>query len=520
MRRLAALALAASLLVSACTAGGGSGSGSGGGAADGGGDEGDRWAGLPAVEGPEPSREVVAFYYAWYGNPDIDSAWIHWDGSRSLPPDTLATDFYPTLGAYSSSDPAVVAQHMAWLRQAGVGVIAVSYWRFETSDATLDLIFDTAAHYGIQVALHVEPYPGRSPATLAAEVERLLDRYAEHPALYRLEAESPWLEGVRPRPLVFLWATNVDEAEGRELAMSEWAVATDAIHARSDAFVVHCPCGGRFAEGVVEGHFDGAYNYADIDLQGGEVFGWARGLPRDALYIPSILPGMSQTAIGGGPELVLDRGDGALYREQFEAALTTGVRPTLLSITSFNEWHEGTQIEPTEADHTSSDPAREWLDYGGLPPDGYLTLTAELVAEYLGWDWAAGAPLDARLVVETTSDITFVRFEGARLVAPDEVRRSAGIASAAWEAEQLFLTQPLARAEGGRSVTVVYDIGLLDLTDAGLTVAIGRGHIGSTTVTLQVQRDGRWVQVASFTWSGIVDGDNMATYEVPRDRLV
>lgn len=302
--------------------------------------------------------------------------------------------------------------------------------------------------------------------------------------------------------------------------MSAWAVATDAIHAGSDAFVVHCPCGGRFAEGVVDGHFDGAYNYADLDLQGGEVFGWARGLPRGALYIPSILPGMSQTAIGGGPELVLDRADGALYREWFEAAMTTGVRPTLLSITSFNEWHEGTQIEPAVAGHSSSDPTRAWLDYGALPPDGYLTLTAELVSEYLGWDWATAAPLEARLVVETTSDFTFVRFEGGAVIAPAEVRRSPAVLSVAWEADQLFLTQRLARAEGGGSVTVAYDIGLFDLSDEGLTIGIGRGHIGSTTVTLQVRRDGRWVQVASFTWSGIVDGDNVATYEVPRDRLV
>jgi hypothetical protein len=68
---------------------------------------------LPPVEGPDPSYKVAAFYYPWYGNPATDGEWIHWTQEGYLPPKDIASDYFPALGAYSSNDPAVVAQHMA-----------------------------------------------------------------------------------------------------------------------------------------------------------------------------------------------------------------------------------------------------------------------------------------------------------------------------------------------------------------------------------------------------------------------
>ena len=50
-----------------------------------------------------------------------------------------------------------------------------------------------------------------------------------------------------------------------------------------------------------------------------------------------------------------------------------------IGITSFNEWHEGTQIEP--AIPFDSD-VFEYIDYSPLAPDYYLTRTAELVSAW------------------------------------------------------------------------------------------------------------------------------------------
>lgn len=86
---------------------------------------------------PPPNYYVHAFYYAWYGNPKFDGKYIHWDHpqlphwdskiaqgypqGRHSPPDDIGSNFYPSLGPYSSKDPAVVEAHMQQLRTATIG---------------------------------------------------------------------------------------------------------------------------------------------------------------------------------------------------------------------------------------------------------------------------------------------------------------------------------------------------------------------------------------------------------------
>lgn len=44
--------------------------------------------------------------------------------------------------------------------------------------------------------------------------------------------------------------------------------------------------------------------------------------------------------------LVIDRQEGDFYRRLWEAAVTSD--PDWILLTSFNEWHEGTEVEPSE----------------------------------------------------------------------------------------------------------------------------------------------------------------------------
>lgn len=86
---------------------------------------------------PPPNYYVHAFYYAWYGNPKFDGKYIHWDHpqlphwdfkvaqgypqGRHSPPDDIGSNFYPSLGAYSSKDPSIMEAHMQQLRTAAIG---------------------------------------------------------------------------------------------------------------------------------------------------------------------------------------------------------------------------------------------------------------------------------------------------------------------------------------------------------------------------------------------------------------
>lgn len=89
------------------------------------------------TKNPEPSYDVHAFYYPWYGNPDFDRTYLHWNHiylphwdkkedakwpkGQHVPPDDVGSNFYPELGPYSSRDPKVMHNHMQQLQTAGVG---------------------------------------------------------------------------------------------------------------------------------------------------------------------------------------------------------------------------------------------------------------------------------------------------------------------------------------------------------------------------------------------------------------
>lgn len=86
---------------------------------------------------PPPNYNVHAFYYVWYGNPQFDRKYIHWDHpvlphwdqkvaaafptGRHSPPGDIGANFYPALGPYSSRDPAVIDAHMRQMRMAAIG---------------------------------------------------------------------------------------------------------------------------------------------------------------------------------------------------------------------------------------------------------------------------------------------------------------------------------------------------------------------------------------------------------------
>ena len=85
------------------------------------------------------SYDVHIFYYMWYGNPQMDERYLHWDHilvphwdpkiaasyprGKHVPPEDIASSFYPELGPYSSRDPEVLESHMEQIGAACAGTV-------------------------------------------------------------------------------------------------------------------------------------------------------------------------------------------------------------------------------------------------------------------------------------------------------------------------------------------------------------------------------------------------------------
>lgn len=460
----------------------------------------------------EPSYKVAAFYYPWYGNPKVDGEWIHWTQNNHTPPEDIASDYYPVLGAYSSSDPAVVAQHMQWLREAGVGVIITSWWgQGSREDQVVPLLLRTAEKYGIKVAFHIEPYNGRTPESLVSDVQYLYKQYGNSPSFFRSTETSRFNPDHQAKGMFFLWSIE-RQAMGSD---SYWREALDQIHALPEGGLV---IANSTDAGWIEGsHFDGLYNYATLDLQEVGGFDWARSLPPDTLYIPSVLPGFSAKRVGYSDQSYVARKNGDTYNEQWNAALSTGIQPDLVTITSFNEWHEGSMIEPAQAGASDGNP---YAGFEALPPDGYLSLTRDWVMKYLSMSWQP--TYRARIQISTTSDWTTLDvISGGAWIRPERVSASISATADTEAGDRFLLMQSLADANAGKTVKMTWDV-LLTNMDSGqdLVLQVDRGNIGSTQVAIYNLTSDTPVIVKTFESSQVTTGRNSQQISIPAHLLM
>src|SRR5262249_40316833 len=124
----------------------------------------------PALAG----AKVSAFYYPWYGTVARDGSYAHWGQRGHAPPDDIASSYYPARGLYSSSDDVVIGQQMDDIRRAGIDEIAVSWWGGGSpEDERLPTVIAAAHRDGIAVAAPLEPYGGRTVASIVDDIAYL-----------------------------------------------------------------------------------------------------------------------------------------------------------------------------------------------------------------------------------------------------------------------------------------------------------------------------------------------------------
>jgi glycosyl hydrolase family 99 len=266
--------------------------------------------GLAAAGGARASGQTAVFYYPWYGSAARDGVYLHWEQNGRRPPLDIASHYYPARGPYSSGDPKVLAAQMRDIAAAGVREVVTSWWGWGSiEDVRLPTILRAAKRRGLRVAIHLEPYGGRSMASLADDVEHLQSLGISTFYAYR--------------PLDF--------------SAADWAqLNASLVGARlfaQTAMVGFARLGG----------FAGVYTY-DILQYGGGSFGrlCAEAHRAGLLCAPSVGPGYDAARATGDLRLK-DRRDGLTYDAMWISALRA--RPDLVTITSYNEWGEGTQIE-------------------------------------------------------------------------------------------------------------------------------------------------------------------------------
>ena len=300
------------------------------------------------VGGAGEKGSVAIFYYPWWGTPRLDGAWQHWAQNGNAPPAEIASNWFPTRGPYSSTDASVLRSQMREIAGVGIRTLIVSWWGpGSVEDARLGDVARMARSNGLRVAVHIEPFPGRTPASLEAQIATLAR------------------QGITD---FYIYDSSATPA-------AEWAILNAALPGVRLFANTNLP--GR----AKAGGFAGLYTY-DIYVFDGSSFPRmctsARSL--GLLCAPSVGPGYEASRATGDTR-VRTRGDGVTYDQMWRGA----VRATadIVTITSYNEWHEGTQIEPARVAGPAYDSYEGAYGLRGRPAQrAYLDRTALWVGRY------------------------------------------------------------------------------------------------------------------------------------------
>ncbi|MCX6031135.1 MAG: endo-1,3-alpha-glucanase family glycosylhydrolase [Chloroflexi bacterium] len=297
-----------------------------------------------AVAAQSPDRLVLAFYYTWFD----ENSW----GAGKVPDQPLAP--------YVSRDRGVMVRHIEQAKAAGIDALVVSWYGPRVQDNQTETNFrvmlDEAAARGFRLAVDFEvtsPFIG-GPGDAQAALKTLLETHARHPAYLRSGG----------KPVIFFWRQQ-------RFDVSTWAAIRQAVDPNHASLWIE--------EGVDTAPlsvFDGHHLYSvtwnpptDLSYTANKFARFVRNYAVQAgaakVYVATVMPGYDDRTTGRGDAFAVGREDGAYYARSWQAAI--GSAPDWIVITSFNEWPEGSYIEPSQA-------------FGNR----YLELTAQWSAAFRG----------------------------------------------------------------------------------------------------------------------------------------
>jgi hypothetical protein len=246
---------------------------------------------------------------------------------------------------YRSSDPATLERQILEAKSANIDAFITAWTGSGTeSDRLFAALLDLAAKHSFRIALHFE-----TPAMqgdLAAHFNAAA-RFYSHPAYLKASG----------KPLLFVWSP---QTVGNPAA---WIALRNRVDPTRAALWSVDTTDPNYLDAFDSLHLYSAAKWnltTDLTRENArwraEVDAYNKRKNTARLWTAGVLPGWDETRVQPprpGAKL-FPRRDGALYEESWRGAVASN--PDLITITSYNEWFEGTQIEP------SASYGRKYLD--------------------------------------------------------------------------------------------------------------------------------------------------------------
>jgi len=345
---------------------------------------------------------VGAYYYPWYGA-DAGGHGFH----NSLR-DHLIPKQRPLLGYYNNADTEVIASHIHQSVMANIYFWACSWWGPESYEDKMlrNHILPHASAGKLKYAILYES-TGRLGSFTNPNYSRLLPDFTYLSTHYFNHPHYLQIDG---RPVVFIYLTRVYFRNQGDQALADLRAAFPTLYIVADDVF------GLNYKSSYAAKWDAVTAY-DVYGQTMQAFGSTQAalsrldtILNDAKaaansanvgLIPFACPGFNDRGVrsghAGAPRYFQDvpqSVEGDFFRSMLKDVVVPQADPlakNMLMITSFNEWHEDTQIEPTAGTSgttalddspggTDYTQAYRYTDYGYL----YIDILRQETCKVLG----------------------------------------------------------------------------------------------------------------------------------------
>ncbi len=363
---------------------------------------------IPLAEVPQLNMNtaqdvtVLAHYMAWYKTREYSGEWLYWDwGDHN--PDNLRLDGFPDaatahrplIGLYDSRDPAVLDYQLATAWATGIRGFVIDWYgpndRGNIDGATQAMfaaVERMSNNYGIDFKVglmyeektlgHLEDE--NKPIVAKQHIQYILDTYSERPHYLRHDDV----------PVIFYWqALSHDipallspaqlgtlQSELPEFKLLYLGANSDYL-AVTDGFY-------SWVSGANEDPLDYGEDYLNWVYPEMEFQSSQHEL---SLTVGSVYPGFDDSATNGwgGGSRFIDRQDGLVYEVAWQRAVEAnqkGSIANLIQVVTWNDWPEGTEIEPS-------------IEYGR----SYLETTQTHISTLTGETYSADALVIPELIL-------------------------------------------------------------------------------------------------------------------------
>jgi glycoprotein endo-alpha-1,2-mannosidase len=354
---------------------------------------------------PPPSPYLVsASYYPWYNA----AAWQYTECFNGTLRGELIPAQLPELGTYNSQDQDVVSQQIAWSTAAGINVWDLEWvMPNDLLDTTIQNTILTNPHVGdIHLAMFYD-YAIRfnsdnnltadKVTTILADFQYLAAHYFSHPSYLKVGSG---------RPVVFFYnALNLQPVSAVQQMVTSLRQAMS--NAGFNVYLIgdeYYPL--RAPDPTRIGNWDAIFGYNPYATQAGysddngfltlqaNMYQQYQAVAQQTgvEFVPSLVPGFNDRAVrracADNPALARRTSASAPEGSMFDSFLKQLALPyannsqlKMIHITTFNEWHEDTEIEPSVVTGpTTTDTSATGSQYTqGLVYQGYGTTYLDIL---------------------------------------------------------------------------------------------------------------------------------------------